>query len=564
MKHIGTSQIVAGERNDLPGMLTARIAVWDWVNHSGICWQQVCAEGVFMDLSSGTMCSELSGSSESAVLFSAGKTWLMRGLCVTALGISAYLAWTAFNMQPVYGCGSGTVFDCGHVLTSKWSKVFGLPVSVPAFGLYAAMLSLLLFVRRPAPAGFRRLVETGLFAGFFSAGMAALYFIALQVFVLKHLCWYCLTVHSCGLILAAMAVMSRTLPSSLKGWMGTLGTAGVAGLMTIQIVTPEPENMEIIRYDNMAATTTEEGDGEVFGAPGETFDAPAEEFAPPTETFEPPTDATSTSTESDGDKTNGQPSVASSSLLLILPFRTGLTNIVWQEGTPSPTTAQDGAAKDEAAKDGEKKDEAKPEGEKKEEAPKPEPRTVTVAGNRITLNVEQWPILGSPDAKYIFVEMFDYTCPHCRNTHSAIKGAFEQFGDDLAIVALPVPLESSCNRAASGGGHYGACELGRIAVAVWRADASKFHEFHNWLFEGSRTPAAAKAQAEKLVGADKLRKELDSQVPSQYIKRHVDLYVKVGSGSVPKLMFPNSTVNGEIQKSRLCTMIQQELAPAQK
>ncbi|MFO0978908.1 MAG: vitamin K epoxide reductase family protein [Planctomycetaceae bacterium] len=520
-----------------------------------------------MDLSSGTMCSEISGSSESAVLFSAGKTWLMRGLCVTALGISAYLAWTAFNMQPVYGCGSGTVFDCGHVLTSKWSKVFGLPVSVPAFGLYAAMLSLLFFARRPSPAGFRRLLEMGLFAGFFSAGMAALYFIALQVFVLKHLCWYCLTVHSCGLILSSMALTSRTLPVSLKGWMGTLSTAGVAGLMAIQIVTPEPENMEIIRYDNMAATSTEESDGEVFGAPGETFDAPTEEFAPPTETFEPPADATSTSTDSSTEKTKPQPSVASSSLLLILPFRTGLTNLVWQEGTPSQPAPAAAAQDATSAQDGEKKEEPKAEGEKKDEpaeAAKPEPRTVTVAGNRITLNVEQWPILGSPKAKYIFVEMFDYTCPHCRNTHSAIKGAFEQYGDDLAIVALPVPLESSCNRAASGGGHFGACELGRIAVAVWRADASKFHEFHNWLFEGARTPASAKAQAEKLVGAEKLRKELDSQIPSQYIKRHVDLYVKVGSGSVPKLMFPNSTVNGEIQKARLCTMIQQELAPAQK
>lgn len=266
-----------------------------------------------MDLSSGTMSSEITGSSESSVLFSAGKTWVMRGLCVTALGISAYLAWTAFNMQPVYGCGSGTVFDCGHVLTSKWSKVFGLPVSVPAFGLYAAMLSLLLFARRPSPAGFRRLLEMGLFAGFVSAGLAALYFIALQVFVLKHLCWYCLTVHTCGLILAGMAMMSRSLPASMKSWMGTFSSAAVAGLVAIQVVTPEPENIEIIRYDNMASTTAEEGVEEVFGAPGETFDAPAEEFAPPTETFEPPADATSTSTDADGDKAKSQPSVASSS-----------------------------------------------------------------------------------------------------------------------------------------------------------------------------------------------------------------------------------------------------------
>ena len=29
--------------------------------------------------------------------------WVMRCLCLTGLGISGYLAWTAFSMSPVYG-----------------------------------------------------------------------------------------------------------------------------------------------------------------------------------------------------------------------------------------------------------------------------------------------------------------------------------------------------------------------------------------------------------------------------------------------------------------------------
>jgi protein-disulfide isomerase len=200
--------------------------------------------------------------------------------------------------------------------------------------------------------------------------------------------------------------------------------------------------------------------------------------------------------------------------------------------------------------------------EPKAEVPPAAParKLITVAGNRVTLDVKQWPLLGNSEAQYVFVEMFDYTCPHCRNTHNAIKGAFENYGDRLAILALPVPLERACNDAASGGGHPGSCELAKISIAVWRVSPDKFHEFHDWMFETTRSPASARAHAEKLVGAEKFRKEYSSKIPSEYVKRHVDLYKKVGQGSVPKLLFPKSTINGEINsKSTMVSTIEREL-----
>ena len=55
-------------------------------------------------------------------------------------------------------------------------------------------------------------------------------------------------------------------------------------------------------------------------------------------------------------------------------------------------------------------------------------RLITVTNNRTTLDVRQWPLIGDPDAKYIFVEMFDYTCPHCRATHNAVRGGWNGMG----------------------------------------------------------------------------------------------------------------------------------------
>jgi len=56
----------------------------------------------------------------------------------------------------------------------------------------------------------------------------------------------------------------------------------------------------------------------------------------------------------------------------------------------------------------------------------PERRLVTVGDGQVVLDVRQWPLIGKPDAKYVFVEMFDYTCPYCRaRSHSEKKSKKE-------------------------------------------------------------------------------------------------------------------------------------------
>jgi protein-disulfide isomerase len=196
----------------------------------------------------------------------------------------------------------------------------------------------------------------------------------------------------------------------------------------------------------------------------------------------------------------------------------------------------------------------------------PERRLVTVSGNQITLDVRQWPLLGKPEAKYICVEMFDYTCPYCRATHQALRGAMERYGNDLAIVALPVPLDVACNRSVTTTvpQHAEACEIARIAVAVWRVDRKRFPQFHSWLFEPAqrRTAAEARQHAAELVGENAIEEELKRPYAGMYIAKHVELYERVGSGSLPKFLFPRTTIVGEVEStSTLLDMIQRELGP---
>jgi protein-disulfide isomerase len=198
------------------------------------------------------------------------------------------------------------------------------------------------------------------------------------------------------------------------------------------------------------------------------------------------------------------------------------------EKTPSTTAAV------------EKKPENKPAARK--------PRIITVAGNQVSLNIRHWPLLGNPDAKYVFVEMFDYTCPYCRATHQTVRGAMEHFGNDLAIIALPVPLDAACNRTVgyTAAEHAEACEIAKIAVAVWRVNRKQFAPFHSWLFEQARTAAWARQHAAELVGEKALQDELSLPHATNYVAKDVELYEHIGSGSLPKLLFMNSSVSGSV------------------
>jgi uncharacterized membrane protein len=68
--------------------------------------------------------------------------WAMLVASGTALATSCYLAWSSITSSPVAGCGSGSVFDCSHVLHSRWSKIFSIPVSVPAIATHLLLLSM--------------------------------------------------------------------------------------------------------------------------------------------------------------------------------------------------------------------------------------------------------------------------------------------------------------------------------------------------------------------------------------------------------------------------------------
>lgn len=463
-----------------------------------------------------TFISKLKRLSDDVVKSSPGKPFLsgraaiaIAVACAVAASASGYLGWVALTSSKVAGCGGGRLFNCGHVISSRWSLWLGIPVSLLALGLYLCIGAALIVVARSRSNNELRYAAWVVISTLgMAAGLAAIWFISLQVFVLNHLCTYCLVAHSCSLIIAAIVLHTRPVGAQALKALSLLSVLGTVVLIGGQLLTESPKTYRV-----------------------ETFETPAEEA----EVFEfsapvAPSDLGATETHAHG------VSVAVKAAVAVF-FRP--TSVLTAQVT-TPTASDNRTV------------------------PAEDRRMVPINGGTLKLDVTQWPVSGSTKAKYIFAEMFDYSCPHCRHTHAAIKGAAEKLNGDVAVMILPVPMSTACNDAiqVTGPNSTESCDVSKLAVAVWRTNAAQFYTFHNWMFEGETAPtyAVAKAYADTLVDGQKLDAELASGVPAQYIAKTVELYKRAGGGNVPKLIFPTTTIVGEFTSSDgLLQTIQQQI-----
>lgn len=220
--------------------------------------------------------------------------------------------------------------------------------------------------------------------------------------------------------------------------------------------------------------------------------------------------------------------------------------------TGEPEKAKEKATADEASAKETNRHDVK---EEQEETP----RIVLVNGGSHKLNIEQWPLIGPADATYVMVAMFDYACPHCRTTDKAIREACAALGGDVAIIAMPVPLNANCNGTVkrTGKGFEESCETAKLAVACWRVNPESFQQFHERLFEADTAPtyAAAKQIVDELVGKEKIDAELAQPFAEKYIRKHVSLYKNSGAGPLPRLMFKAANVVGEVSSTEAMTEI---------
>jgi len=148
-----------------------------------------------------------------------------------ATGISSYLLINAFlsdGLPP--GCGSGS--GCEAVLSSKWSSMAGIPVALPALIVHGLLTALIAVVGYGNVSLSKSAAKALAFVACLAIG-AAIWFVIVQLVILKAICPWCMVDHGFAVFasVTGLFLALKTLSASGQGpWVG------IGGLLAIVLV----------------------------------------------------------------------------------------------------------------------------------------------------------------------------------------------------------------------------------------------------------------------------------------------------------------------------------------
>ena len=188
-------------------------------------------------------------------------------------------------------------------------------------------------------------------------------------------------------------------------------------------------------------------------------------------------------------------------------------------------------------------------------------RLVKFLGGKLTLDTYKNPMIGSPDAPHIVVEMVSYDCAHCRKMHATIERALERYGDQVAILVMPIPFDKDCNKLITGSAvsHRGACTTAKLALGIARLDPPSFVRFHDFLMSGKddKPPAMDKVipKANGLVDRDRLRELSRGKEVAKQVEGYIELFGKLQNSKtagksfgLPVQILGDHVMTGSVEK----------------
>ena len=436
-----------------------------------------------------------------------------------AAAVAAYLLWTSIAESGPAGCDPTSAAGCDSVLASRWSTWFGVPVTVGAVVVYVAIFAASFAI---GPRSLRRHQRTAwqvLLPCAVLAGGAAVWFTTLQF--RAGFCPYCLTVHVCGLIIAVLTALRLPFGSDLggrgsepllsgqfTGW-SSAGALAALGLLVVgQLLPAAVAGEDVVLQADPALLL----DDIASDDPRKTAAVPADPFAA---------------------ITVGDP---------LATLDGGLLDDTSTEESPEESQNASQNASRNASHNAS-------HNESPEDLPSDEEllrRDVGLSSDRFVVDSYNEPIIGDPNAPTVIVELFDYTCSHCRKLHAKVKQIPERYGDELAVVVAPTPMNNLCNQffKKTRKEHIYACHYARYALAIWRVDRTAFADYHAWLLDVENPPSVQEAleRGKELVGGEAFVKEVRSRWITNILNRNAKIHHRSPGRTLPKLMTRDHTV----------------------
>jgi uncharacterized membrane protein len=428
---------------------------------------------------------------------------LIRLSILVAGGISAYLLSVSLSGGSAVGCGPGSA--CDEVLQLRWAYVFGIPVSALALVVDLALL-VTTFSCGPksTPKQRRGAWEILVPCSVLVLG-AALWFTALQAFVLHRFCPWCMAGHACG-ALAAILLLTRVPVTDAKERRDKDPAIARSAVMKLAIVA-------IVAVALLGLGQTLVG--------RKTYSVTTISTVPTnavTQTIPAPTSP----------KTNFA--------------LAAVTNQI----TPSFTTIRTNLPTDAVAA-----------------LPPASAKTLEVLGGRFRLDLAQVPVWGSPDAPFKLLSLYDYTCHHCRDMHPIVQQVQRDFSNKLAVVSLPMPLDSQCNylMRQTPRPHVNACAYAKVGLAVWRAKHDAIEPFDDWIFSFQNPPPLIEVtnKALQLTGLMPFEAAMRDPWIDQQLRTAIDIYGvsarEFRHGNMPQLMIGTNILSGTLTAEQLRAVV---------
>lgn len=183
------------------------------------------------------------------------------------------------------------------------------------------------------------------------------------------------------------------------------------------------------------------------------------------------------------------------------------------------------------------------------------PRIIQLHGGAFQLDLNNVPLLGSPEAPCVIVHLFDYSCPHCRQLHPLLTQLYNEMSNQVAIASLVVPLATNCNRVVKRSLplHINACDYAYAGLAVWRANPAQLTAFEDWIYASNRPPSpeAVRAHAMRLVGTNQFQNALKDKSLTAQLERNISLYAtnyyRFRKSVLPELMIGTNIISGVVR-----------------
>jgi uncharacterized membrane protein/protein-disulfide isomerase len=445
----------------------------------------------------------------------------------------------------VAGCSAGSHAGCDVVLTSSWSKWLGIPVAVLGLCCYAtlATLSVFLGVRNTQA---NRWITTIFVMLAIAAASVSLWLVGVQIFALQTYCQWCLATDSCGIALGTIATIFAVRSVYTQRGMSQ-SSAVQPGLMALRTTMP------IANRTAPLVVRQEQSSPWLFPAIGGAIPLIGlligGQLLFASKTYDLEKVSLKDSIQMVGAKSD--PSGGKERVAMRVPSEDENNVRPSLPTDPANPNAKSDAADKSAADNGsEKSASATAEPTKK--------RLVKFLDGKLTLDVYQHPVIGSPEAPHIAIEMISYDCPHCRKMFPIMEHALERYGDQVALLIMVQPLDKECNRLVTDPAmsHPGACATARLSMGVAHVNPSAFANFHEFLMSTKDKPPAMEAVLPKayvLADRDRLRKLTQGDDLTKQLEGYVDLFDTLQKRSgrkdfgLPVQILGDHVMNGSVE-----------------